>query len=342
MKKINLFLMVIVSNFYLAQVGINTANPQGSFHVDGAKDNPQIGLPNESQQANDFNVTADGKVGIGKINPTSNLHIQNRGSATGIGSGEATNTGLLVENPITNSSILSILRTSGTTGVKQAVMGINPNFNSNNGIFLISRTVGGSEFAIDLTNGNVGIANNAPTETLDVAGKVRVRTTDIAGGSTIIYPIYSDPSGVLVKISTSNTFGQLVSNDSGQITSGSTATLINGLPNGSIYRAVVKVQDGCGNIGLAEYYIYTQTLNNFQSINGLGGILTGGTTQKSPTFNQISRDVISTTWTGKANCSAGGSGIAFNHTLTVIPGSVQITNNGDTNLNYLVTLTRLN
>lgn len=32
-----------LSSVTFAQVGINTHNPQGSFHVDGAKDNPISG-----------------------------------------------------------------------------------------------------------------------------------------------------------------------------------------------------------------------------------------------------------------------------------------------------------
>ncbi|AZA52146.1 hypothetical protein EG348_03560 [Chryseobacterium sp. G0201] len=48
-----------------AQVGIGTANPQATFHVDGAKDNSLTGVPSETQQSNDFVVKKDGSVGIG-------------------------------------------------------------------------------------------------------------------------------------------------------------------------------------------------------------------------------------------------------------------------------------
>lgn len=40
-----------------AQVGVNTQNPQGIFHVDGTKDNNASGAPTVAQQANDFIVT---------------------------------------------------------------------------------------------------------------------------------------------------------------------------------------------------------------------------------------------------------------------------------------------
>ncbi|MDR3023082.1 hypothetical protein [Chryseobacterium sp.] len=48
-----------------SQVGIDTANPQATFHIDGAKDNPSTGVPNITQQGNDFVVTSAGNVGIG-------------------------------------------------------------------------------------------------------------------------------------------------------------------------------------------------------------------------------------------------------------------------------------
>lgn len=65
-----------------SQVGIQTPNPQGTFHVDGAKDNPATGAPSAVQQANDFIVTKDGYVGVGTI-PNYKLDIlQQTTSAT--------------------------------------------------------------------------------------------------------------------------------------------------------------------------------------------------------------------------------------------------------------------
>ncbi|WP_048511018.1 hypothetical protein [Chryseobacterium sp. FH2] len=193
------------------------------------------------------------------------------------------------------------------------------------------------------TSGNVGIGTTAPTESLDTTGRARIRTTDVANGTTVISPLYVDPNGVVVKNSPSSTFGSLTSFSSGNISAGGTGQITNTLVNAALYKAIITVGDSCGNIGAAEYYIYNQSLNNFYSINGLGGILTGGTTAKSPTFNQTSRGIIATTWTGKANCTGGGTGIAFNHTLTVLaPGILQVTNNGDISLNYRLVLTRIN
>lgn len=70
----------------LAQVGVNTKNPQTKFHVDGKSStsttNPTTGAPTPAQQVDDFVVTKDGNVGTGIINPTTKLDINN-GSSNG-------------------------------------------------------------------------------------------------------------------------------------------------------------------------------------------------------------------------------------------------------------------
>ncbi|WP_142723845.1 MULTISPECIES: hypothetical protein [unclassified Chryseobacterium] len=331
--------MVFFSIIVLSQVGISTPNPQGTFHVDGAKDNPATGLPTDAQQANDLTVTSAGRVGIGNIAPSSNLHITNRGTATGIGGGEATNTGLLIENPIANSSILSILRTTGTTGIKQAVMGINPNFNGNNGVFIISRAPGGSDLAIDLTLGNIGVATNTPTNTLDVAGSTRIRTMDVAAGATLITPVYSDTNGVLNKAVT-NVYGTVI-NNTVNVTAGATAALITGIPNAGVYKAAVSVGNACGRTTIAEYYVTSNAFNNAFSIKGIDGLLNTDTTSKGPVFTEVNRFTTSVVWSGVPNC-AGGTGSALSYTLTMPSADIiNVTNNGDVSLDYRIILTRL-
>lgn len=69
MKKTILFILLASAGKMYSQVGINTANPQGVFHVDGSKDNPITGKPTALQQTNDFVVTSNGSVGIGTVTP---------------------------------------------------------------------------------------------------------------------------------------------------------------------------------------------------------------------------------------------------------------------------------
>ncbi|MBP1617594.1 MAG: hypothetical protein H6Q14_1421 [Bacteroidetes bacterium] len=76
MKRNVFIIMALFSTFAFSQVGINTQNLQGIFHIDGAKDNPTTGTPSVAQQANDFIVTAQGYVGIGTTSPSSKLQIK--------------------------------------------------------------------------------------------------------------------------------------------------------------------------------------------------------------------------------------------------------------------------
>lgn len=75
MRKVFLLFPFVLCSLVDAQVGINTPNPQGAFHLDGGKDNPRSGSPSAAQQANDLIITSDGNVGIGTINPSVKLDI---------------------------------------------------------------------------------------------------------------------------------------------------------------------------------------------------------------------------------------------------------------------------
>ena len=81
-KNIIISIGLLLSGFSYSQVGINTSNPQGIFNIDGGKDNPTTGSGHtNAQQLNDFTVTAAGNVGIGKIAPSTKLHITTGGTA---------------------------------------------------------------------------------------------------------------------------------------------------------------------------------------------------------------------------------------------------------------------
>ncbi|SHF44629.1 hypothetical protein [Chryseobacterium sp. OV279] len=72
MKKIKIYstiLLFVINGIAYSQIGISTANPQGIFHVDGAKDNHPVEQPSAIEQMNDVVVTADGQVGVGTTVP---------------------------------------------------------------------------------------------------------------------------------------------------------------------------------------------------------------------------------------------------------------------------------
>ena len=85
MKKLfQLSVLFLFSIQNYAQVGINTQLPQGTFHVDGNKDNSTTGLPTIVQQSNDFVVKSNGQVGIGTTTPDVSAMLDITSSNKGI------------------------------------------------------------------------------------------------------------------------------------------------------------------------------------------------------------------------------------------------------------------
>lgn len=77
---LSIFLGVV---FTTAQVGVNTQNPQGIFHIDGARNNPNSGSPTILQQNDDIVATSTGKLGVGTITPITKVDTRpNPGNVT--------------------------------------------------------------------------------------------------------------------------------------------------------------------------------------------------------------------------------------------------------------------
>lgn len=82
-KHITFALILSIANYLTAQVGVNTKNPQGAFHIDGGTlKNPDTGAPTPAQQADDVIVLPNGNTGIGTTSPTNKLEIITNGTAT--------------------------------------------------------------------------------------------------------------------------------------------------------------------------------------------------------------------------------------------------------------------
>jgi len=84
MKNIYIILFMLFNSVAFSQVGINTPNPQGSFHVDAGKNNPVTGTPSTLEQADDLTVTSAGMVGMGTTTPGAHLEINNGTTAGAI------------------------------------------------------------------------------------------------------------------------------------------------------------------------------------------------------------------------------------------------------------------
>ncbi|EJL70318.1 hypothetical protein [Chryseobacterium populi] len=116
MKKLLLLACIILGIQKIqSQVGINTPNPQGILHVDGAKDNNTAGVPTLAQQANDFIITSSGNTGIGTTAPNSTLVID--GTYEGAYSEVSANTALSSKDQFINvvgSSVITLTLPDGT------------------------------------------------------------------------------------------------------------------------------------------------------------------------------------------------------------------------------------
>lgn len=77
MRKLLLLTLIFfnINDTLIAQMGVNTANIQGVFNIDGQKNNPTTGTPSGTQGKDDFVVLPTGQVGIGTISPHSSAML---------------------------------------------------------------------------------------------------------------------------------------------------------------------------------------------------------------------------------------------------------------------------
>ncbi|WP_312296643.1 hypothetical protein [Chryseobacterium sp.] len=94
---------IFMSTSMFGQVGINTANPLGTFHVDGGKNNPTSGSPSTTQLSDDFIVAKTGNVGFGVLSPSVKIDISTSGTAASPLPGIKINDGLQGKNKVLTS-----------------------------------------------------------------------------------------------------------------------------------------------------------------------------------------------------------------------------------------------
>lgn len=100
MKKIVLFItlpLLYVCNLH-AQVGVNTTNPVGIFHVDPLKNTTNA--DNKPETSDDIVVDADGNVGIGTAKPEKKLHIEGNAIFTGKDTLNSINVNKIIVNDV--------------------------------------------------------------------------------------------------------------------------------------------------------------------------------------------------------------------------------------------------
>lgn len=179
MKKIVILSGIVFSNLIFSQVGINTPNPQGSFHVDGAKDNISTGVPTVGQQSNDFIILSNGNIGVGTVSPANKLDIRSStNGALKIVDGTQGNAKVLTSDAngvatwkdLPVSANTSIYNSNGTlSGARTVAQGTNAlAFTSTATTGTNHFSVDGSTFSVDAVNNRVGIGTTTPRNLLDL------------------------------------------------------------------------------------------------------------------------------------------------------------------------------
>lgn len=227
MKKQFLMSSLLISSLAFSQVGIRTANPQQTFHIDGAKDNPTTGAPSAAQQANDFVVTSTGNAGIGTTAPTNTLDVNGtariRTANQGVGTTVlsplyANNTGVVVKSAnygdvrsatvtVASGATGAFITVAANTGLYKAVV------TTANGCslyasaeFFISSNAGNNYYGLAGIDGLVVTANNKPTFTQTAITSVGVTWTGVpacaadGSDSTALNYTLTTPSGGVVNI----------------------------------------------------------------------------------------------------------------------------------------------
>ncbi|REC59477.1 hypothetical protein DRF65_25690 [Chryseobacterium pennae] len=138
-----MIISIFISFVGYSQVGVNTTNPQGSFHIDGGKDNAAVGAPTTIQQKNDFIITPSGQVGIGKYNPQKKLDIDADNASlriTNLPQSSNQNDFFLTINPVTGDvTATSYMYTVNVTldGQAQSTINIPSDINIPSGLLVV-------------------------------------------------------------------------------------------------------------------------------------------------------------------------------------------------------------
>jgi hypothetical protein len=159
MKKISLSLFITIMGItnMTAQIGVQTNNPQGAFHIDAAKDNPETGTPSAAQQANDIIVSSSGNMGIGTLTPTNKLEVDNGTAGTsGVKLTQLPSANVLATDA-TGNIISGNSESAGVAVTKQRLAVASPsnvlNSGSGNYSFRYSSTATGGSWQIRINSG---------------------------------------------------------------------------------------------------------------------------------------------------------------------------------------------
>ncbi|MCS3870716.1 hypothetical protein J3D55_003632 [Chryseobacterium ginsenosidimutans] len=212
MKKNVIFLSAMLfSGFAFSQVGINTQNPRGAFHIDGAKDNPITGIPNATQESNDFILLNNGYVGVGTLSPKQQLHVSEFNTISGIANSFISGIAITGTGTSNGFSGPGFYLENISAPVGSRLLKINYSLNGTEP-FLNFQTVSddaGTAYVniMALTrSGSLGIGTTTPTEKLHVIGNILASGTITPSDIRIKKDITDNPYGLkeILKLRTIN------------------------------------------------------------------------------------------------------------------------------------------
>lgn len=161
----------------------------------GIESEPWYGADdNAGATTNTEDIYHKGNIGIGTSSPAVKEHVLLESiGGNSVTSTNTANMAIRLEQKSNNNSVIQhFLANNSTTGVKQAVMGINPTYNSNDGIFLLSRT-GSNDFSMNLNDGNFAMGTSPAVDTkLYVQGVNGGTLLRLRGGAASAELIFND------------------------------------------------------------------------------------------------------------------------------------------------------
>lgn len=131
-----------------------------------------------------------GNIGIGTTTPGTKLHVVNPGTGgTGVLNTNTANMALRLENNQNGQSVIQHFLAKDAGGAtKEFIQGINPTFNSGNGVFYLGTNGSNTQsITMDLVSGNIGIGNSSPRTKLDISGALAVGAGNIPNSINMSY-----------------------------------------------------------------------------------------------------------------------------------------------------------
>lgn len=315
MKQRILFIVgFLVSCHVYSQVGINTQNPQGIFHVDAKKNNPTTGLPTGSQLDDDVVISTDGQLGIGTNTPTTKLHVKAPSNPLRL-------EGLV--NGQTTDSLLTVDTSTGIVRIRKLVQGgggsassCSPNISA--GVIAHNQPYGCTNYdpgPFTSSAADPGIGGNV-SYTWQQSIDNGVTWTPAPGNNST--QNYDPPGGLTVPTK----YRRAAANYCGAVYSNAVDIAINGLVSG-IAVAPCSMRPGESSTLSVDLFTGSTVVN--WTVSPSTGFSFSSTTTPTTTLT-ASSSVAPGDYTVTATINSSCGNQSFTKTITVVPTSVDLSN----------------